>query len=205
MMETASHSDTHNQGANLTEPRVFVYSVDHADHIVAVDDRWLEFARDNAAPELTRESVEGQNIWSFIGDVDTQLIYRMVFDAVRTKMRPMIVSYRCDSPTLRRYMQLICLPKPKLAIEIRSYITHEEPRPYVALLDSELARSDEVVTICAWCKKCKLNEFDWREIEDALPELELFSESMLPQVSHGMCPDCHLDKLKAIRSGKIKP
>ena len=199
-MKHTPQNDVSASGSDNSEAKVFVYCIDHADHIVTVDDPWLKFASDNGAPELTRKNVENKELWRFISDPDTRLIYRLLFDAVRTRMQPISISYRCDSPTLRRYMELTCTPRPKLEIEIRSSIVHEEPRPYTSILDVNQSRSPSVITICAWCKKCRVSEFDWREIEDAVPELELFADSLLPQVSHGMCPSCHLDKLKEIRS-----
>jgi hypothetical protein len=199
MMRTTD-SDNSAIDADRSEARVFVYCIDHADHIISVDEAWLKFASDNGAPELTREEVDNKELWRFISDPDTRLIYRLLFDAVRTRMQSVSISYRCDSPTVRRYMELTCSPRPKLGIEIQSRIIREEPREYVSMLDVNQSRSRSVITICAWCKQCRVSEFDWREIEDAVPDLGAFSDSMLPQVSHGMCPTCHLDKLKEMRS-----
>lgn len=199
-MKQTLNSDEPDIGSDNSETRVFVYCIDHADHIVSVDEPWLNFASENGAPELTREEVNNTELWRFISDPDTRLIYRLLFDAVRTRMQPVSISYRCDSPTVRRYMELTCSPRPRLGIEIRSRIVREEPRPYVSVLDVNQSRSRSMITICAWCKQCQVSEFDWREIEDAVPDLEAFTDSSLPQVSHGMCPTCHLDKLKEIRS-----
>lgn len=200
-MRPTLKSDITVNGSDTSKSRVFVYHIDHADQITDVDNEWLDFAARNGAPELTRDHVLNKELWQFVSDPDTQLIYRMLFDAVRTKLRPISVTYRCDSPMLRRYMELTCLPRPKLGIELRSCIIREEPRPRAPILDREQPRSDEVATLCAWCKRYKVSEFDWREIDDAVTQLEFFSSPKLPQLSHGMCPTCHVAKLKEIRNG----
>ena len=178
-----------------------VYSIDHADHIISVDDKWLQFARCNDAQELTREAVHDKDIWRFISDPDTRVLYRLMFDAVRRRMQPLTVSYRCDSPTKRRFLELTCTPRPNLVIELHSRLLHEEDRPYASVLDRAQPRTDNFVKICAWCSRCRVDELDWREIEDALSELRVFNCDEPPTVTHGMCPDCHVQKLKEIRQG----
>ena len=193
-MQVATRNDS-------TAPAQITYHIDHADRICRVGDGWQAFASENDAPELTRAAVENEVIWNFISDPDTRVIYRLIFDAVRTRMRPLTVSYRCDSPTTRRFMELTCSPLPQLAIEIKSRLLREEPRPYIRALDSRGEHSERFVTLCAWCKKCKISDDEWRDIEDAIHRISAFDESEPPQVSHGMCPDCHLAKLKQIRAG----
>ncbi len=148
-MKQTLQNDASANGSDNPEASVFVYCIDSADHIVSVDDAWLKFASDNDAPDLTRKKVQNKDLWRFITDPDTRLIYRLLFDAVRTRMQPISISYRCDSPTLRRYMLLTCSPRPKLEIEIRSSIVREESRPYTPLLDPNQSRSNSVVTIFA--------------------------------------------------------
>jgi len=38
----------------------------------------------------------------------------------------------------------------------------------------------------------------WLEIEDAISALDLFAESAMPQLSHGMCPECHDTMMSAL-------
>lgn len=184
-------------------PQELVYHIDACDRIVSVEGGWLGFARANGAPELTRDAVSHQEIWRFIDDPDTRLIYRLLFDAVRSKTRSLTVSYRCDSPTRRRFMELTCIPAPDRGIELRSRTLREETRPYIRMLDKQAVHSERVVKLCAWCKRCQVDEEDWREMEDAVPALGAFDDDRPPIVSHGMCPECHQAKIRQIRNGLV--
>lgn len=50
---------------------------------------------------------------------------------------------------------------------------------------------DEVIIICSWCNKIRVDEGDWQEVEELLKSLGLFDLELLPQPSHGMCDDCY--------------
>ncbi len=177
------------------------YCIDHADHIVSVNDEWLDFARANGAETLTLDNLKDREIWRFISDPDTRVIYRLLFDAVRTKSRPLRVTFRCDSPTRRRYMELECSPAPRLGLDICSRLLREETRPYISVLDSGIGHSEKVVKLCAWCKQAQIADDDWRDIEHAIHHIGAFDANRPPMVTHGMCPDCHLAKLREIRAG----
>ncbi|MDI6800936.1 MAG: GAF domain-containing protein [Thermodesulfovibrionales bacterium] len=45
-------------------------------------------------------------------------------------------------------------------------------------------RSDRLIPICAWCKKIKISEDSWKQIEKYL------TEEGFGVFTHGMCPDC---------------
>ena len=50
---------------------------------------------------------------------------------------------------------------------------------------------DEIIIICSWCNKIKVDEGDWQEIEEFLRAYGLFDLEILPQPSHGMCDSCY--------------
>ena len=82
------------------------------------------------------------------------------------------------------------VPDEKAGIRFRNWLVHEELRESVRLLEIETARSQEFLIICSWCKRVKLDEDVWVEVEEAVQKLGLFETAVLPQLSHGMCPDC---------------
>jgi hypothetical protein len=43
--------------------------------------------------------------------------------------------------------------------------------------------------MCGWCKRVAIGDA-WMEVEDAVSELRLFERKVLPDISHGICPDC---------------
>ena len=72
-----------------------------------------------------------------------------------------------------------------------------EDRPYVDLLDSTIARSDSIVTICGWCKKILMPDGRWAEVEEAINSLRLL-DAGIPRLSHGICPPCSDDLLGSL-------
>ncbi|MGQ9666509.1 MAG: PAS domain S-box protein [Anaerolineae bacterium] len=49
----------------------------------------------------------------------------------------------------------------------------------------------EVLPImCSWCKRIQLSEGRWAEVEEAIRDLHLFDKYPVPQISHGICPEC---------------
>jgi hypothetical protein len=70
-------------------------------------------------------------------------------------------------------------------------IVLEEPRQPVDLLDGGPPRTSErIVTLCGWCKAARRPEGGWDEVEQLVASARLFEKDRLPQISHGICPDC---------------
>ena len=166
------------------------YQIDSGDRIRFVDSSWLDFARKNGAAELAEPLVLNRPLWQFIAGKETQHLYGLIFDAVRDKQKTATIPFRCDSPECRRYMELSIAPLPNDGLEIAASLIREEPRPYVRLLDPNIPRGGELVTICGWCKKVLVPDEDWVEVETAVRCLNLFSAEALPQITHGICGGC---------------
>lgn len=176
----------------MAEPfdaRTFIHSVDAAGTIMAVNGEWLEFARENGAPELVREAVVGRAIWEFMEGRETRHISRLLLDKVRRAGESLTIPYRCDSPALRRFMQMEIALVEDGSVEFRSRLLKFENREPVLLLDPHAGRGDEFLTICSWCRRARVAS-SWVELDEAVKMLDLFSSTVLPQLSHGICQDC---------------
>jgi hypothetical protein len=165
------------------------YVIDARDRLVEVGPGWDAFAEANGAPELVAEKVVGRPLPSFVDDSTTRALYAHLLDRIRTDGRPVCVWLRCDAPTVRRCLELTMSRLDRGHVEFYSRLVREEARPAVDLLDCQVARSSECLTICAWCKRVP-TPGGWREIEDAVAALRLFEQAALPVLSHGMCPEC---------------
>ncbi len=176
----------------MTRPSIR-YQLDPQDRIQAVDTAWLAFARANAGPELDPDAVLGRRIWDFIAGKETRHLYRLLIDKARREWREMAVPLRCDSPTRRRYLELAIKPLADGVVEFSSSTIREEPRPFVALLDPSVARSDDLLVICSWCKHVRTRGNEWVEVERAIRRLDLFASDPLPQLTHGICSACEAE------------
>jgi len=169
-----------------------VYRIDSSDIILDVSDNWLSFAYNNAWHSLCRpEDVVGHKLWDFIQGIETQHLYAEMFRKVRSGIHCGPIPFRCDSPRERRFLELLLVALTDGQIEITSRIVRTEPRDAVGLLDVESDRSSELVTICSMCKKIETSPRAWVEIEEGLAQLRLFELDEMPQLTHGLCPDCY--------------
>lgn len=175
--------------AEPADKRVFIHTADADGNIAAVNDEWVEFARENGAPELGREAVVGRALWEFMEGRETRHISRLLLDKVRSTGKGLTIPYRCDSPALRRFMEMEIAPVDNGFVEFRSRVLRIEKRVPVLLLDPHAGRSDEFLTICSWCRRARTGS-EWIELDEAVKKLDLFSSASLPQLTHGICQDC---------------
>jgi hypothetical protein len=180
----------------MTDRRTFLYRIDADNIITFVSPEWLAFAAENGAPHLVAPGVLGQPLKQFIADIQTQHLYNVLLTQVRTGRSEIRVPFRCDAPDQRRYMELVMRSWAGKGIEFRSHVLREEPRPSVKWLSADAARSDRMVRMCSYCKRVATPE--WVEVEEAISRLRLFEQDYLPQITHGICTDCHQQLQKTI-------
>ncbi len=175
------------------QPREFAYRVDATDRIVHVDTDWLAFASENHA-DLGVDVVVGRSLWDFIAGMETRSLYRALLGNVRRSGRAVAIPFRCDSPGTRRFMELDLRPRsgggPAGEVDLVGRLLREEPRMYLAVLDSQLTRARNRIEICSFCKKVFAPGAGWLELERALPCLEVFSREEPPRLEHSLCEDC---------------
>lgn len=166
------------------------YAIDARDRLVAVDEQWDAFARANGAPELERRHVLGRELWEFISDPNTVTLYKMLLARVRENDTAVILPLRCDAPDRRRYMRLVIAPLHRGSAQFDAVLEREEAREEVPLLDAKAPHSDAHLGICGWCKRVRVGEDEWLEVEDAVVRMDLFRRPEVPQLYHCICPDC---------------
>jgi hypothetical protein len=177
------------------------YHVDGQGLLIYVSDSWTQFALDNSSPHLVAERVIGKPLVSFISDMETRYLYHIILERVRSTEVPVVVTLRCDSSSLRRFLELVISPLPGQDIQFSSRTLRTEPREPVPLLDPNTHRSDEYLRMCSWCKRILVSDDQWVEVEEAVTQLELFHLDALPDLTHGVCPDCYV-KVKEEFLGK---
>lgn len=170
----------------------FKYTIDSEDRITSVCQNWCEFARDNkATDQCTSPLILGRTLWDFISDMETRHIYELMVQQVRMSNKQANVTINCDSPDLKRLIEITINPLDGNSIEFSSTIVEEEERDALPILDPSVERSRELVKICSFCKKIAVSENEWLETSQAVARLGLFGQSPMPKLSHGMCPECY--------------
>ena len=174
---------------NESDNREFIHRIDLEDRICFVNDAWMTFADENNW-SASAARVLGTPLMSHITDPETRHIYRLLIDRTRNTGRRSRFCYRCDSPDLRRFMEMRISRLPRGQVEFRSRALRLERREPVPVLDPALRqRSRDVLEMCGWCKDVRVQAL-WLELEEAVQRLGILAEAALPQISHGICPTC---------------
>jgi hypothetical protein len=182
-----------------------LYHLNDKDQISSVNEEWLSFARANDGEPLLPPQILGRPLWDFIGDVETQHIYRVLHGRVRARGAPIRLSFRCDAPERRRLLELNISPGAEQGLIYRVRTVRQEDRQPVPLLDPNRPRSEMFVTMCGWCKRVAAPPRGWLEVEEAVLALSLFAETRPPQLTHGICEECSQGLHQALSDETVHP
>lgn len=165
------------------------YAIDDRDRLIRVDDGFYRFAAENGW-DGAGDSL-GRSLWDFVAGHEVKTLQRLLLRRVREGARDIELPFRCDGPEVRREMDIRIAADPTgrvvlFSAQIRAEEPWEEPQP---LLDPAVPREDDFLSMCAWCDRF-LVEGKWVEVEEAAERLELFRRSRMPELDHGICPQC---------------
>jgi hypothetical protein len=164
------------------------YQIDRDDTLTGVGDGWRDFAMSNGAPYLA-DHVLGRNLFEFIIDATTRHIYRDLLAGVRAG-REVSFDYRCDSPSLRRFMRMTMTARPQQGVAFRSLTVRTEPRVPATPDLGATPTGNPLLVVCSWCKRVSVQD-EWLEMEAVIERLGLFTADAPPALTHGACPACY--------------
>ena len=167
----------------------YTYWIDGENVVQSISDNFMAFACENQAEELDVHAVVGKSLFEFIGGTETRHLYMVLIDKVRKEQRETVVPFRCDSPSLRRFMELRVSYQGNGTVRFEGRLIREETREPVPLLDEAVSRNDAFIRMCSWCKNVAVDA-GWVEVEEAVARLRLFETEVLPQITHGVCDAC---------------
>lgn len=172
------------------EPQVYTlsYWLDSNNIIVEVGGQWENFACENQAYELTARRVIGRNLLDFVsGDVTRMYVDTLIRSALLQR-RPLVRNYRCDSPTVRRDMEM------RLSVEDSGLLRWEhrlvQAQPFnrsLAFRAANPVNTRNFLVRCSICNRLK-SAGGWQEAE-AVPEISN-TDSAEVSVIYGVCPSC---------------
>lgn len=178
--------------------RTISYRIDGSDIITAVSPEWGFFAAENDTPQLATDAVLGQSLWSFIHGAETVRLYRLLFDTVRKHRRPAKLPFRCDSPTIRRFMEMELSSSNGRDLDVVCCLVRTETRDSIRLLDVTAPRSEEFLAVCSWCRRVRSDSGQWLEVEEALSSMRLLELATMPEMTHSICQQCRAGVFTAI-------
>jgi hypothetical protein len=164
------------------------YRVDRHNRVIYCNPAFDQFATENGAPTLTGTAVHGRLLLDYCASSEVRQLFQALLERVRQRRVRAVIPFRCDGPTMRRYMELSLQPLPAGEVEFVATMCREELRASVPLLESQ-PRSGGIAVICSWCKRLR-TPAGWTEVEAGIQELGLFNQAVAPELSHGICPPC---------------
>ena len=174
----------------VTVQQTYRYRLNEADEIEFVDDWWLAFAKENKAEGLNESSVVGHQVWDFIADDATRKLYQEIHEYVRSTGNPVDVPFRCDSPTLQRYMQLTISKAAEDQLLYESKLLRAVPQRRLAMLEPSRGRAESSLTMCSFCKRSLMEPSGWLDLENISLKLRMYDQQTVPQLQYTVCPDC---------------
>jgi hypothetical protein len=186
----------------MSPGRIVRYRINPDDEILEVNEGWQHFALANDAAHLADEKVIGRLLWGFISDDATRHLYQQIVKRVRQGVHTTF-TLRCDGPSCRRHLEMTIRADETGNVEFETTVLKSEDREAIPLLDPRVARSGEMLRVCAWCNRIDTGSGEWMEVEEAIRHLGLFELDAMPQLTHGVCDECfdfmesRLDKLGA--------
>lgn len=168
-------------------PVTIEYLVGPDSVVLEIHGNWDGFATLNAARDLTAQSVLGHRLGDFIAGPETRIIYDTLVTRILETGESVRFTYRCDGPDCRRHMEMRVEPAAPGVVRFKSRLIREEPREIQHLLDDHAPRSEQILTMCSWCKRVR------DDVEDYVVRTHLLESEVLPQLSHGLCPHCEAE------------
>ncbi|HKC11603.1 MAG TPA: hypothetical protein VKI41_06060 [Vicinamibacteria bacterium] len=161
--------------------------LDIADAIVFASEDWLQLANGMDGRPAEPAGVLGRPFFDFAPDSHIFPLYELVFRRVRRTGQPIRIPFTSESSSERRQMEMEVLPLEGGGLECRYHtVLVEALGPGASPGD---APRPPLLTLCSWCKKVKLPEGPWVEVEAAAQRLEFFLGEA-PQLTHGICLPC---------------
>ncbi len=170
-----------------------VYRLDQDDRIVRVNEGWNCFATANEGPELREPGILGRRVWDFIAGDEVIHLHQALLLRVRAGRHMLDLPFRCDAPSVRRFMLMDLWPLPNGEVEYRCRVQHRELRVPIPLIDPRGPKEGKWLRMCSWCRRVDVDNGSWVEVEDAISLLGLFLQENPPPITHTVCPrDKHL-------------
>lgn len=166
-----------------------IYELDAQDWITRIEGHWEEFASDNDAPELTKESVLGKPIWSSIEGDDVRHLFAIIFERVRKKQKSKTLEFHCDSSTTIRIMRMTLEPLPHKGIRLSTALVEIRIREPIELFSRGQTRGMLVIPVCSLCRQLQIDG-NWLTAEVVMDSGHFCHSKSCPQLLEKVCPDC---------------
>lgn len=172
-----------------TTGEIVSYWLNSDNRIVRVSKLWNQFALANeGSKELLSPEIQGCSVFEFISGDQTRMYLETLLQHARFLNNAIGRPYRCDSPTLKRYMFMSIRPATKSLVQLDHVLLKTEPQHQQILYRQAPTPESGVVPRCSVCTRL-LIKGNWLFPDDAAILGLLSQEKPLP-VTYRICPSC---------------
>ena len=157
--------NTAEQGETIGQ--IVSYWLDPADRIVRVNLLWDLFALSNGGNhQLLSSEIQGRSVFTFITGDQTRMYLETLLQHARFLHRSVSRSYRCDSPTLKRFMSMSITPVADHLVQLDHTLLKCEPFEQPIMYHHEPDPQAQALPRCSVCTRL-LVKGSWLSPEDA--------------------------------------
>ncbi len=169
------------------------YRLSREDTIVEVGGAWDRFAVANDGQNLLSDRILGQSIYAHVlGEPTRDFVWTML-DGVRKLKRPVRQTYRCDSPGLKRFMQMTIEPEEASGLCLRHRLVSTAPLvlPVQFRAVAPGTARAHLTFRCSCCNRLNVDGA-WHDPEQAsfTPELKQLIDQGVMRIAYSVCPSC---------------
>jgi hypothetical protein len=175
-------------GGNCMSQEQCIWVIDATNVICEVNDGYRQFAIDNGAAELAESSV-GMSVLSVISGQPVVELYASLLAAVRRSTQPVELTFRCDSPHRWRRLSMQIEADKLGCVTFSSQLMASGPIALSVPLGDDEATDYPVVRLCSWCNRI-LSPHGWRDVPEAIREMQLLEFPPRQAMVHTLCSDC---------------
>jgi hypothetical protein len=160
------------------------YWLDGDDTIIGVGSTWDCFAGENDGHEVVAELVVGRSLWDFISGDPTRMWLSSLLTLARLREETISRPYRCDSPTVKRFMNLEITRDPGGVLKLSHHLVRVEAMHTPCTVSPKSSPGKKMLQRCSVCNRFNASQ-GWVEAEDL--------EAPVPwpiTVIYAVCGDC---------------
>lgn len=170
----------------MSSPEPTFYRLDSDDRIVEVGGAWDTFAEENGGTGLSAQRIVGTSLFKYISGATSRTHIWTAVDSARKLLSVRRVPYRCDSPGLKRFMEMVIKPEGSGDVLVEHFTLRVEPMQHRAAFVAGSGHS--LLIRCSMCNRIRIKGI-WMEADTAVGENRLSPEAT-HCVAYGVCTDC---------------
>lgn len=171
--------------------------IDRKNRIVGVGGDWDRFALENEGAAATAHRVLGTSLLDHVHGEATAAVLVGVLEAVRRHARPARLPFRCDSPSLKRWMEMVFTPEPSAGVLFSYRLLATAPIAAPLRFSATGTPQGRLLFRCSSCNRLRRDGV-WREPEEVSALLDAHALAMPVGVSYGVCEDCRMQVARSL-------